>query len=580
MKKRFWAFMVLSTVLCTVFPTSAENANTIDGSCGKNLTWVYDYSTKTLTISGEGDMPNYSYSKAGGLAPWVNSTSISNGLETVVISDGVTSIGEYAFYYCDRLKNAVIPGSVKTINEGAFYHCDALTDVVIPSSVTSVEEDAFSYCNGITSITIPGSVTSIGDGAFSYCDSLTSAVIQDGVKNIGMQAFYRCGSLSDITLHDNVESIGENAFKLSGYYQDESNWKNGVLYIDRHLIKAGDGDLDQSVSGAYCVIPGTRNIADGAFFYCDSLTSIELPDSVVCIGNHAFDNCNGLSRIDIPKSVTTIGSEAFYVCFDLASINVDPDNTAYCSEGGVLYNKEKTEIIRFPKEKAGISFAIPNGVTKIADGAFESCENLTGVSIPNGVETLGSDAFSDCSGLTGITIPESVTSIGSSAFSECSNLTDIAIPDGVRCLAEKTFFKCKKLKSITIPNSVTVIGSQAFDNCSRLTDVYYVGNPNDGNDILTSYPLVHKTIHYLSGISAKRTDDGVAVELLNIDVGKTVILALYDGDKLVEVQRSSEYGENGGKIIFTPTKTYTHAKVMVWESLNTLSPVCGGKIVK
>ena len=97
---------------------------------------------------------------------------------------------------------------------------------------------------------------------------------------------------------------------------------------------------------------------------------------------------------------------------------------------------------------------------------------------------------------------------------------------------------------------------------------------------MTSYPLVHKTIHYLSGISAKRTDDGVAVELLNIDVGKTVILALYDGDKLVEVQRSSEYGENGGKIIFTPTKSYTHAKVMVRESLNTLSPVCGGKIVK
>ena len=96
--------MVLSTVLCTVFPTSAENANTIDGSCGKNLTWVYDYSTKTLTISGEGDMPNYSYSKAGGLAPWVNSASISNGLETVVISDGVTGIGKYAFYYCDNLK--------------------------------------------------------------------------------------------------------------------------------------------------------------------------------------------------------------------------------------------------------------------------------------------------------------------------------------------------------------------------------------------------------------------------------------------------------------------------------------------
>ena len=124
MKKRILAFIVFLTVLCTAFPTFAEN--TVTGSCGKDLTWIYNYSEKTLTISGRGNMSNYySNSRAGSLAPWVNSTNIKNDLETVVISEGVTSIGEYAFFECTSLKNIVLSGSVKTINMGAFYQCAA-----------------------------------------------------------------------------------------------------------------------------------------------------------------------------------------------------------------------------------------------------------------------------------------------------------------------------------------------------------------------------------------------------------------------------------------------------------------------
>lgn len=148
-------------LLCTAFPAFAEN--TVDGSCGEHLTWLYDYSSKTLTISGKGNMSNYySSSKAGSRAPWITSDSIKNNLETVVISDGVTSIGEYAFFYCEKLKNITIPSSVKSIGMGAFYHCDALPEITIPNGAENIGKEAFKYCNGLKEVTIPGSVKNIG----------------------------------------------------------------------------------------------------------------------------------------------------------------------------------------------------------------------------------------------------------------------------------------------------------------------------------------------------------------------------------------------------------------------------------
>ena len=640
MKKRFLAFIVLMAVLCAAFPVFAEDTTEkiYEGSCGKYLSWKYNAKTKILTISGTGNMPNYySSSVAGSRAPWVTSTSIKNDLETVVISNGVESIGENAFFECTNLKNVDISNSVKTIGNGAFYGCTGLTSigvakpneevadsVIIPDSVTSIGKYAFTHCTGLKKVTIPGNVKSIGDYAFHGChvpasepddetesdsgndlenkpeiipeSGLESVYIQEGVETIGIFAFSGCMKLNDVTLPDSITSIGDNAFQSTGLYNDDSTWD--VLYIGHHLIKANEN----KISDAYTVKPGTKTIADCAFYYCN-LTSITIPDSVVSIGNQAFGNCNRLKSITIPKSVTRIGNEVFYICFDLQSINVDNANTAYCSKDGVLYNKSETEIIRFPKEKPETSFTIPNGVIKIADGAFEycnklmsiaipdsvisigddafnTCNTLTNITIPNGVQSIGNSAFSECSKLTSIAIPDSVQSIGNSAFSECSKLTSITIPDGVQSIGEKTFYKCSSLESITIPNSVRSIGARAFEYCRRFNTVYYIGEENDGNEILTTYPLLYKTIYYCSGINAKRSDNGIIVTPLNIASGKTVILALYGGDKgnkLVEIQ-SREY--TGTEITFTPTKPYTRAKAMVWNSLDGMMPVCGFVIAK
>ncbi len=606
--KRIFAAIIAFCMMTVILPMTVIAENPYEGSCGQNggnLNWSYNETTKTLTISGTGNMSNYySSGTAGGRAPWVNS-KIKDEIETVVISEGAESIGEYAFFECTGLKNVTIPSTVKTINEGAFYKCSGLTSpqpeksddeivdsITIPYGVTSIGDEVFAHCTGLKKVTIPGSVKSIGERAFSDCHisteesedgterGLEKVVIENGTETIGKEAFNGCKKLNDIILPDSVTSIGETAFQYTRLYNDWSNGNEDVLYINNHLISVYQGTANE------CNIKsGTKTIADSAFFACGSLPGITIPDSVTSIGNRAFKDCNSLKSIMIPKSVTTIGNCAFYTCYDLQSIEVDSGNPEYCSENGVLYNKEKTEIIRFPKEKTEVSFAIPKSVTKIADGAFEYCKNLTNVTIPNDMTSIGNNAFESCSGLTNITIPKSVTSIGDRAFSECSKLTSIIIPDGVLRIGESSFFKCSSLKDITIPNSVLIIDTDAFKDCMKLKQVYYIGSKDDWNNEVIGngkYVLTNVGITCLSGISAKRSADGksIVVKPINIADGKTVILVLYDGDKIVGVQQSSEYSETKREITFTPTEPYTRAKVMIWNSFSEMAPVCDFKSIE
>ena len=606
--KRIFAEIIAFCMLTVILPMTVIAENPYEGSCGQNggnLNWSYNETTKTLTISGTGNMSNYySSGTAGGRAPWVNS-KIKDEIETVVISEGAASIGEYAFFECTGLKNVTIPSTVTTINDGAFYKCSGLTSpqpeksddeivdsITIPYGVTSIGDEVFAHCTGLKKVTIPGSVKSIGERAFSDCHisteesedgterGLEKVVIENGTETIGKEAFNGCKKLNDIILPDSVTSIGETAFQYTRLYNDWTNGNEDVLYINNHLISVYQGTANE------CNIKsGTKTIADSAFFACGSLPGITIPDSVTSIGNRAFKDCNSLKSITIPKRVTTIGNCAFYTCYDLQSIEVDSGNPEYCSENGVLYNKEKTEIIRFPKEKTEVSFAIPKSVTKIADGAFEYCKNLTNVTIPNDMTSIGNNAFESCSGLINITIPKSVTSIGDRAFSECSKLTSIIIPDGVLRIGESSFFKCSSLKDITIPNSVLIIDTDAFKDCMKLKQVYYIGSKDDWNNEVIGngkYVLTNVGITCLSGISAKRSADGksIVVKPINIADGKTVILVLYDGDKIVEMQQSSEYSETKREITFTPTEPYTRAKVMIWNSFNEMSPVCDFKSIE
>ncbi len=208
----------------------------------------------------------------------------------------------------------------------------------------------------------------------------------------------------------------------------------------------------------------------GAFAYCSGLTSVTIGNSVTSIGEYAFYYCTGLTSVTIPNSVTSIGRWAFDGCTGLTSIDVASDNSNYCSVDGVLFNKDKTTLIRYPGGKQG-AYTIPNSVTSIGNYAFNECYGLTSVTIPNSVTSIGDFAFEGCTSLTSVTIGNSVTSIGESAFSNCTGLTSITIPNSVTSIGYNAFHRCTGLTSVTIGNSVTRIGSGAFAYCTGLTSV-------------------------------------------------------------------------------------------------------------
>ena len=318
-----------------------------------------------------------------------------SSLMEITIPKGVTSIGWCAFSGCSSLMEITIPERVTNIGGYAFSDCISLTKITLPDRVVSIGDEAFSNCSSLTGITIPENVTSIGSQAFQNCSSLTEITIPESVMSIGSFAFQNCSSLTEITIPDSVTSIGSYAFFGTAFYNEETNWENGVLYIGNHLIKA-----ETIISGSYTIKSGTLTIA----------------------GN-AFSGCSGLTEITIPESVTSIGSDAFRNCSNLMEINYNAVTVADLAwDSGVFYNAGSNS--------EGITVTFGESVTSIPAYLFyvsstSDAPNLVSVTIGSNVENIGSNAFFWCNSLTEITIPDSVTSIDSCAFRGCDNLTSV-----------------------------------------------------------------------------------------------------------------------------------------------------------
>ena len=197
------------------------------------------------------------------------------------------------------------------------------------------------------------------------------------------------------------------------------NIPNGVTSI-------GDYAFDDCVNLASITIPdGVTSIGKSAFDGCTDLASITIPNSVTSIGDYAFNWCKSLTSITIPDSVTSIGLDVFSACTNLASINVSEKNENYSSVDGIFFNKNITELIKYPAAKTISEYSVPNSVTSIGYAAFASCANLANITIPDSVTSIGYGAFASCANLASITIPNSVTSIGLDAFMQCKNLANI-----------------------------------------------------------------------------------------------------------------------------------------------------------
>jgi len=250
-------------------------------------------------------------------------------------------------------------------------------------------------------------ITTIPDSAFSGCGQLLEIILPDSVISIGQQAFYDCWNLTNMTIPKNVTSIGNLAFLSCTSFSTINVATGNSAYIEQ------DGILYNKNKTRLISYPADK-----------SATSLTIPSSVTSIADRAFSSCKNLTSITIPSSVTSIGVCPIYNCANLTVINVDSGNINYCSDQGVLYNKNKTKLIAYPAGKSISYFNIPNSVIDIEERAFSSCKNLTSIIIPNSVSSIGASAFSSCR-ITSITIPNSVNSIGTSAFYSCSDLTSV-----------------------------------------------------------------------------------------------------------------------------------------------------------
>ncbi len=438
-----------------------EPENVTDsGKCGDNLTWTFDDSTGTLTISGNGEMDDYNYNYSYTNRPW---ESYQYDIKKVVITNSVTSIGNFAFYNCNKLASVTIGNSVTTIGNSSFYGCVNIANITIPDGVTTIGDKAFYWCRTLANMTIPGSIISIGSRAFNYCVSLTNFIVDSNNNYFSSDEYgvlfnktktkliqYPSGNIrTDYTISDSVTSIYSWAFS-SCHNLTSIIFPNSVTIIS-------EGMFENCNSLTSIMLPDSiTTIGDHAFFGCRSLTSVTIPDSVITIGDNAFQSCDSLTSITFPDSVISIGIRAFYKCTNLTSV------------------------------------IIPDSVTSIFVGAFEECDSLTSFTVDNNNKYYSSDEY-------GALFDKDKTVLFQ--YPVGNTRTNYIIPDNVTTIGNEAFYACENLTSIAIPDSLKEVGEYAFCYCVNIKDIYYMGTETEWKSIYIgeyNNSLTNATIHYNS----------------------------------------------------------------------------------
>ena len=385
----------------------------------------------------------------------------SNLFGDLVIPNSVTTIDDYAFYYCTKLNGSLtLSNSLKTIGTSAFYWCAFLKgNLTLPDSVTTIGDNAFCDCHKFTGIlTIPNSVTTIGDGAFCNCWGFTgNLTIPNSVTTIGNGAFQKCsGFTGSLILPNSVTTIGEYAFnECSGFTNLKLSEKLSIIPLEAF---SGCTNL----SGELVIPASVKEIGREAFYNCSGFTgNLTIPNSVTTIGNGAFIGCYGFNgNLTLPNSITTIGESAFNGCYG--------------------FNGNLT---------------LPNSITTIGGSAFNGCYGFKGnLTLPNSITTIENNTFSGCSGFNGkLTIPNSVTYIGNSAFIGCYGFKgNLTIPNSVTIIGESAFRGCTGFTgNLTLPKSLEIVLSDSFNECNNIQTFKFQSLPEVIQGSLNDYkPIV------------------------------------------------------------------------------------------
>lgn len=516
--------------------TEPEETIVASGTCGDDLTWKLG-DKGTLTISGTGEMYNYSMADA----PWKEQKDLISAL---VVENGATSIGSSTFDGYTSLKSIKLASTVKSIGNnafsntgitsldlpegmesigiGAFYNCEKMTELKLPESLTTLNNGAFAFCKGLTAVTLPNKITFIGALAFEECTGLTSITIPENVTEIRNQAFYYCTALTMVELPKALQTVGDNAFyetKLQDVYYagTEEDWgkiaiglKNepltnanlhcmgAVVVISGTCGGALTWKLDSkgtlTISGTGAMTDYTKSgVAPWNKDY-EEIRFVVIENGVTTIGEYAFENCTLLESVAISDSVEKIGKYAFSGCSALKRISL-PDSIAQI--GDHAFRASGLEAVK-----------IPEGVTLLGEGMFARCPNLQTVELPSTLQTIreiafigsglnkiilpenlkyiGYECFYECTNLEEIKIPDSVTILDYSVFEGCSSLKKVTLSKGLKRISQTMFAMCHNLTEITIPDSITYIGEGAFFQCKKLKDVYYTGSQKKWGKLQTN----------------------------------------------------------------------------------------------
>lgn len=545
--------------------TEPEETIVASGTCGDDLTWKLG-DKGTLTISGTGEMYNYSMADA----PWKEQKDLISAL---VVENGATSIGSSTFDGYTSLKSIKLASTVKSIGNnafsntgitsldlpegmesigiGAFYNCEKMTELKLPESLTTLNNGAFAFCKGLTAVTLPNKITFIGALAFEECTGLTSITIPENVTEIRNQAFYYCTALTMVELPKALQTVGDNAFyetKLQDVYYagTEEDWgkiaiglKNepltnanlhcmgAVVVISGTCGGALTWKLDSkgtlTISGTGAMTDYTKSGVAPWNKDCEEIRFVVIENGVTTIGEYAFENCTLLESVVISDSVEKIGKYAFSGCSALKRISL-PDSIAQI--GDYAFRASGLEAVK-----------IPEGVTLLGEGMFARCPNLQTVELPSTLQTIreiafigsglnkiilpenlkyiGYECFYECTNLEEIKIPDSVTTLNYSEFEGCSSLKKVTLSKGLKSINQTMFARCHNLTEITIPDSITYIGEGAFFQCKKLKDVYYTGSQKKWGKLQTNAAvdfitwIAAATIHCTDGDIVPNTENSI-----------------------------------------------------------------------
>ena len=546
--------------------TTTEEGITITGYTGDNTIIKLPSEMFGLPVTGIADRAFY------------NNTELTN----IVISDSVTSVGDYAFNNCDALtiyceaeskpsgwssnwnssncplvwncnnneadnkgniyyiadngiRYAINNGTVTVIRQstalsGEIIIPEQVTYKEVAYSVTTINASAFSDCSGLISITIPDSVTSIGDCAFRNCTGLTSITIPDSVTSMGWSVFFGCSGLTSITI----------PFVGSG---DSNNTHFGYIF-------GASSYADVPPSLKEVVITGGTSIGNSAFYGCSGLTSITIPDSTTSIGSYAFYNCSGLTSIAIPDSVTSIGDGAFSGCSGLESITI-PFVGGSIKTASDTYQYPFGYIFGTSSYSGGASirqYYYGSSTSSASSSYYYIPSSLKSVTVTGGNILYG--AFYNCSGLTSITIPDSVTSICDLAFYNCNGLTSITIPDSVTNIGSRTFSGCDSLENINVEQGNAVyhsVGNCIIETASKtlIAGCQNSTIPDDGS--VTSIGDV--AFYNCSGLTSITIPDCVTSIGSSAFSGCSGLTSIVIPDSVTSIGDDAFYGVNIGYTI-------------------------------